>query len=142
MTLASVTPLHESWGLNNRLLLALPPATLDRILRAAEPVSLVKGQKIAAAGQPINHIHFINRGLVCATKAIEDGRMVEIAAIGTEGTTEFVALLGMDRAVVDMVVRIPGTAIRIRRDAFMHEMENDKPLRQLMQHYVLSGSAK
>ncbi len=139
MPLASITPLHERRGINNRLLLALPPATLDRIIRISEPVSLVRRQKIETADQPINHIHFINRGLVCAIKTMEDGRAVEIAAIGVEGTTEFVALLGMDRALVDMVVHIPGTAVRIGRKAFMQEMENDKPLRQLMQDYVRFG---
>jgi CRP-like cAMP-binding protein len=139
MPMASITPLHERRGINNRLLLALPPVTLDRILRISEPVSLVRGQQIVTVGQPIKYIHFINRGLVCATKTMEDGRMVEIAAIGVEGTAEFVALLGMDRALVDMVVRIPGTAIRVERNAFIHEMENDEPLRQLMQRYVRFG---
>ena len=113
MPMASITPLHECRGVNNRLLLALPPATLDRILRVSDPVTLARGQKIEAVGQPINYVHFINRGLVCAIKIMEDGRIVEVAAIGVEGTTEFVALLGMDRAVVDMVVHIPGTALRI-----------------------------
>jgi CRP-like cAMP-binding protein len=136
---ATVTPLRENRGINNRLLLALPPVTLDRVLRVSEPVSLVRAQQIETAGQPINYIHFVNRGLVCATKTMKDGRMVEIAAIGTEGTTEFVALLGMDSALVDMVVCIPGTAIRIRREAFMLEMENDRPLRQLMHRYVRFG---
>lgn len=139
MTMASITPFHTCRGINNRLLLALPPATLDRILRISEPVSLARGQQIEAVGQPIKSIHFVNRGLVCAAKAMEDGRVVEVAAIGTEGVAEFVALLGMDRSLVDMVVRVPGTAIRIKREAFMHEMENDKPLRQLMQSYVRFG---
>jgi CRP-like cAMP-binding protein len=139
MPVVSITPLHERRGINNRLLLALPPVTLDRILRISEPVSLVRGRQIETVGQPIRCIHFVNRGLVCATKTMEDGRVVEIAAIGTEGTTEFVALVGMDRALVDMVVRIPGTAIRIRREDFIHEMENDEPLRHLMQSYVRFG---
>jgi CRP-like cAMP-binding protein len=139
VTMASITPFHTCRGINNRLLLALSPATLDRILRISEPVSLARGQQIEAVGQPIKCIHFVNRGLVCAAKTMEDGRIVEIAAIGTEGVAEFVALLGMDRSLVDMVVRVPGTAIRIKREAFMHEMENDKPLRQLMQGYVRFG---
>ena len=139
MPLVPITPLHDHRGINNRLLLALPPETLDRILRASEPVSMVRRQKIETVDRPIDHIHFINRGLVCATKTMEDGRAVEIAAIGVEGTTEFVALLGMDRALVDMVVHIPGTAVRLGRKAFMQEMEKDKPLRQLMQDYVRFG---
>ena len=40
MPTASITSLHERRGINNRLLLALSPATLDRILRISEPVSL------------------------------------------------------------------------------------------------------
>jgi CRP-like cAMP-binding protein len=139
MPCASITPLHQRRGINNRLLLALPPATLDRILRISEPISLVKGQQIETFGQPIRYVHFVNRGLVCATKTMEDGRIVEIAAIGTEGTPEFVALLGMDTALVDMVVHIPGTAIRIRREALMLEIANDQRLRQLTQAYVRFG---
>jgi hypothetical protein len=64
MPMASITPFHERRAINNRLLLALPPATLDRILRISEPVSLVRRQKIETVEQPINYIHFINRGMV------------------------------------------------------------------------------
>lgn len=38
-----------------------------------------------------------------------------------------------------MIVQIPGTALRIERDALMHEMENDKTIRHLMQNYVFFG---
>ena len=139
MSLASIVPFHQHRGINNRLLLALPAGTLDRLLRISESVDLVRGQQIETAGQSIKYVHFVNRGLVCATKTMEDGRVVEIAAIGTEGTTDFVALLGMDCALVDMVVRIPGTALRIRREAFVREMGTDKLLSRLMQDYVRFG---
>jgi CRP-like cAMP-binding protein len=80
-SIVPVRPRHEPRGINNRLLLALPPATLERILRVSEPVSLVRGQRIDCADQPIKHIHFINRGLVCIAKTMEDGRTVEIAPL-------------------------------------------------------------
>jgi len=131
-----VTPLHERKGINNRLLLALPPATLDRILRLSEPVSLVRRQRIDFVNQPIKHIHFINRGLVCIFKTLEDGRTAEIGAIGIEGVTNLLPLVGVDRAVLETIVQIPGTALRIGCDALMREMENDKALRYLMQNYV------
>ena len=130
------TPLHECRGINNRLLLALPPATLDRILRVSEPVSLVRGQRIDRADQPIKHIHFINRGLVCIFKTLEDGRTVEIGAIGIEGVSNLLPFVDIDRAILDVVVQIPGTALRIGRDALMREMENDNTIRHLMQNYV------
>jgi CRP-like cAMP-binding protein len=143
--LAQITPLnvHEHpqrhKGINNRLLLALPPATLDRILRFSEPVSLVRGQQLERIDHPIEHIHFINRGLVCAFKTMEDGRTVEIGAIGIEGTTNLLALVGSDRALLDTVVQIPGTALRMGRAALIQQMENERDLRHLMQNYVRFG---
>jgi CRP-like cAMP-binding protein len=133
------TPLHERRGINNRLLLALPPATLDRILRVSEPVSLVRGQRIDCADQPIKHIHFINRGLVCIVKTLEDGRTVEIGAIGIEGVANLLPFVGIQRTILDVVVQIPGTALRTGCDAMRREVENDNAFRQLMQNYVRFG---
>jgi CRP-like cAMP-binding protein len=139
----AVTPLPEQprgpIGINNRLLLALPPPTLVRILKVSEPVSLVRGQRIDYADHPIKHIHFINRGLVCIVKTMEDGRTVEIGAIGIEGVTNLLPLVGVDRTILETIVQIPGTALRIGRDALMHEMENDDIIRHLLQNYVRFG---
>lgn len=132
-------PLHERTGINNRLLLALPPSTLGRILRVSEPVSLVRGQQIDRADQPIRHIYFINRGLVCIVKTLADGRTVEIGAIGTEGVANLLPLVGVDRTILDVVVQIPGSALRIGCDVMRREMENDEAFRLLMQSYVRFG---
>ena len=88
MRVTAVKSPHERRGVNNRLLLALPPLSLERILRLSEPVSLARGQRIDRADQPITHIHFINRGLVCIAKTLEDGKTVEIGAIGIEGVAK------------------------------------------------------
>lgn len=132
-------PLHESRGINNRLLLALPSGTLDRILKVSEPVSLVRGQRIDCAGQPIKHIHFINRGLVSIGKTLEDGRTVEIGAIGIEGVANLLPFIGIQKAILDAVVQIPGTALRMGCDAMTRELENDKAFRQIVQNYVRFG---
>ncbi|MDP2372280.1 Crp/Fnr family transcriptional regulator [Reyranella sp.] len=140
MNVTSISPGQappvERRGINNRLLLALPPATLDRILRVSEPVSLVRGQKIDRADQPIRHIHFINRGLVSIAKTLEDGRTVEIGAIGIEGVANLLPLVGIHKTILDVIVRIPGTALRMGCDALRGELENDDAFRQVMQSYV------
>jgi CRP-like cAMP-binding protein len=143
MSISSITPLktarHDRRGINNRLLLALPAATLDRILRASEPVSLVRGQRIDCAGQPIKHIHFINRGLVSIAKTLEDGRTVEIGAIGIEGVANLLPFVGIHKAILDAVVQIPGTALRMGCDAMGRELENDDAFRRVVQNYVRFG---
>ncbi|CAG1010904.1 MAG: Crp/Fnr family transcriptional regulator [Rhizobiaceae bacterium] len=134
-----IRPRHEHRGINNRLLLALPPASLEHILRLAEPVSLTRGQRIDCADQPIRHVHFINRGLVCIAKTMEDGRMVEIGAIGIEGVANLLPLIGIHTTILDVFVQMPGTALRIRSDALQAEIERDGVLRQVMQNYVRFG---
>lgn len=132
-------PLHEGRGINNRLLLALPPATLDRILRVSEPVSLVRGQRLDRADQPIKHIHFINRGLVCIVKTLEDGRTVEIGATGTEGVANLLPFVGIHTTLLDVVVQIPGTALRMGCDDMRRELEHDEAFRQVTQNHVRFG---
>lgn len=132
-------PLRECKGINNRLLLALPSATLERILRISEPVSLIRRQRIDCADQPVKHIHFINRGQVCIVKTLQDGRTVEIAAIGIEGVANLLPFVGIDRTILDVVVQIPGTALRMGCDALSREMENDGAFRQVTHNYVRFG---
>lgn len=143
MRMVSITraqsPLEQRRGINNRLLLALPEATLNRLLRLSEPVSLVRGQRIDRADQPIRHVHFINRGLVCISKTMEDGRTIEIGAIGTEGVANLLPFLGIKKTILDVVVQIPGTALRIGCDAIRREVENDAALRQVVQDYARFG---
>lgn len=137
-SIVSAPPAHER-GINNRLLLALSPATLDRILQASEPVSLVRGQRIDCAGQPIKYIHFINRGLVCIAKTLEDGRTIEIGAIGIEGVANLLPFVGIQKTILDVVVQIPGTALRMGCDAMRRELENDSAFRQVVHNYARFG---
>ena len=74
-------------NINNRILLALPRASLGRIEGVLDPVSLTRGQVIARIDRPLTHVYFINRGIVSVVKTMSDGRMVEIGAVGIEGMT-------------------------------------------------------
>jgi CRP-like cAMP-binding protein len=84
----------------------------------------------------MNHIHFINRGLACIVKVMADGRTVEIGAIGIEGATNPLLLVNGARAPLETIVQIPGSALRMGRQALNCEMENDRAFRDLMQRYL------
>jgi CRP-like cAMP-binding protein len=135
-----VTPLPEQVrgprGINNRLLLSLPPASLDKILRISQPVSLVRRQRLSQVDDATKYVYFVNRGLVSIVKTMEDGRTIEIGAVGLAGMTSPLSLLGIDKELLDLIVQIPGTALRIGRDALLHEVENDDSIRHLLQHHL------
>jgi len=118
--------------ITNRILGSLPRATLKRILPDLEPLSTVRGQVIDQVDRPIEYLYFINRGLVSFVKTMQDGRTVEVGAVGIEGITDPNALFGIDKAIVGSIVQIPGTALRIRRAILLREMAMDDALREMM----------
>jgi CRP-like cAMP-binding protein len=123
--------------INNRVLLSLPPRTLKRLLPALSLITTTRGQIIDHVDQPVEHLHFINRGLVSFVKTMHDGRSVEVRTVGIEGVTDPTAVFGLDVAVTESVVQIPGSALRIKRDVLSHEMEHDEALRDMMRHYAV-----
>jgi hypothetical protein len=125
----------------NRILSSLSQATLRRILPNLEPMNIVRGQIIDQVDRPIEYIYFVNRGLVSFVKSMQDGRTVEVGAVGIEGITYPNALFGVDKAIVGSMVQIPGTAVRIRRDILQREMEKDSALLDMMHkcaHFAIS----
>lgn len=128
--------LVEPLGFTNRILLALPHASLDRIKPFLEPLIMERGQVIDRMNGPIKHMYFVNRGLVSVVKTMRDGRTVEIGAVGLEGVTDPNALFGIDRALLETMVQIPGSAFRIEREILKREMGRDVAVRDIMQKYI------
>jgi CRP-like cAMP-binding protein len=128
--------MHEHEGVTNRILLGLPPETLKRLRPAFEPLDLPRGRTIDQIDRPIEFFYFVNRGLVSVIKTMRDGRTVEVGAIGPEGVTDPYALFGIDRAIHETIVQVPGTAFRIARDTLRDGMAEDDALRQLLHRYA------
>lgn len=120
----------------NCILRSLPAATMERLWPALEPLATRQHQVIDHVDGPIEYLYFINRGLVSLIKVMDDGRMVEVGAVGIEGVTDPNALFGIDKAVIETVVQIPGGAFRIRREMLGRELERDAALRRVLEKYA------
>ncbi len=92
---------------------------------------------IYAGGAAVEHAYFVNGGLVSLVKVMEDGRSVEIAAVGTEGLLGLFGAYGFGRALVDHIVQVPATALRINRSKLQNELTKHAALRRVMTHYLL-----
>jgi len=131
-----MTPLLERDGIANQLLLSLPEASLARLGPRLEAFELKRGEVLVQVDMPIKYMYFVNRGLVSLVKTMRDGRTVEIEAVGFEGIADPNMLFGVDAALLESVVQIPGTAFRIARDELQQAMASDPALRGQMQKYV------
>ena len=117
----------------NRVLLALPHPTWERIASRLEFVDIRNGQVLYRVGDQIEHLYFINRGLVSLIKTMQDGRGVEIGAVGIEGIAGLGALYGIESAILEWVCQISGDAFRVDRSWLRDEMTQDRALQELLQ---------
>jgi CRP-like cAMP-binding protein len=120
----------------NRLLLALPPSHLKRLMPELEHIECQRGQVLMDADSSLDHVFFPDSGVVSVVAVYEDGNIIEMATIGREGCTGIQAVLGAKSSSVRLLVQIPGTAAKMSRPAFMRAMRSVPAFRSLMFAYV------
>ena len=83
-------------SISNRLLVALPREDLDFLRPHLEAVLLPHKQTLSEPNAPINHVHFVQEGMVSLVQPLENGAMIEVGMIGNEGFVGVPVLLGAD----------------------------------------------
>src|ERR1700737_2241171 len=71
----------------NRLLLALPPRNLKRLMPELEHIRCQQVQVLMDADSSLDHLFFPDRGVVSVVAVYADGHVIEMATIGREGCT-------------------------------------------------------
>src|SRR3984893_778011 len=120
----------------NRLLHALPPSHLKRLMPELEYIECQRGQVLMDADSSLDHVYFPDSGVVSVVAVYEDGNIIEMATIGREGCTGVQAILGAKSSSVRLLVQIPGTAAKMSRMAFTLAMQSMPSFRSLMDAYV------
>lgn len=127
---------HEHDTIANRILLALPPASFKQLSRHLEHVDLRRGQVLHRSDEPVRRLYFVNRGMVCLVKTMQDGRTIEVGATGLDGVTTPEVLFGSNAAILDGVVQVPGSAFVIDRAFLRRTLSKNRIFRELLQGYL------
>ncbi|MGZ5828291.1 MAG: Crp/Fnr family transcriptional regulator [Xanthobacteraceae bacterium] len=120
----------------NRLLLALPPNYLSRILPALEHVPCERHQILLDADSSLDHVYFPEKGVISVVAVYANGNIIEMATIGREGCSGVQAVLGATVSSVRLLVQIPGSAMRMPRAEFDLAMQTVPSFKALMFSYV------
>jgi CRP-like cAMP-binding protein len=120
----------------NRLLLALPPSDLKRLMPELEHIACHREQVLMDADSSLDHVFFPDSGVVSVVAVYADGRIIEMATIGREGCTGMQAVFGAKTSSVRLLVQIPGDAAKMPRAAFTRAMGSMPSFRSLMYAYV------
>ncbi len=126
----------------NRLLAALPTDELDRLARHAEEVELTRRQCLLMPATRIDHVYFLQQGMVSLVQPLQDGAMVELALVGREGFIGIAVVLGSATTPSEAMVQIPGPALRLRASVLREEIGRSPFLLALLLRYVLALHAQ
>ena len=121
----------------NRLLAGLPDDDRELLVPVLEYMPLSLRQSIEIAGKPIAHVYFPESGcLSVMAHAPGNNRRIEVALIGYEGLSGLGVVLGDNRAINDVVVRIAGAGWRASADDMAEAMRRSNALYQHLLRYV------
>jgi CRP-like cAMP-binding protein len=126
---------NSNWP-GNRLLLALPPRDLKRLMPELEHIRCGREQVLMDADSSLDHVFFPDSGVVSVLAVYADGSVIEMATISREGCTGMQAFFGAKASSVRLLVQIPGSAAKMSRATFVRAMESMPSFRNLMSAYV------
>ncbi len=101
----------------NRLLTGLSPDDSDLLQPHLEPVSLDLRQFVVEAGQTMEHVIFIERGIISVLADTSAGRY-EVGLIGPEGMAGLPVVLGIEHSPHTYLVQAAGEGYRISAQDF------------------------
>jgi len=122
----------------NRLLALLPAQELAQLWPRLERTELVSRQTLHLPEQRIVNVYFPESGYVSRLAPMDDGDFAEIGLIGPEGMVGMSVLHGDDQDSFEMMVQVPGTALRLDVALFHDALERLPSLRPLLLRYTLA----
>jgi CRP-like cAMP-binding protein len=122
--------------LRNRILAALPAHELERIEPFLERVDLQVRHVLIDPNRPIEHVYFVEEGIVSILGVMEDGTAVETATVGNEGMVGTPVFLGTDRMAAQAFTQVSGWAHRLPADVLRQELARGGQLPRLLGLYT------
>lgn len=124
-------------NIENLLLAALPADDLQRVLPQLEMVPLKLKELLHKPGERIDYVYFPGGGFCSIVTILEDGSMVEAAAVGREGLVGLAATTDTDTPVstASMAQSDVNVCYRMRAENFRHEMERCGPFNTIVTRY-------
>lgn len=120
----------------NKLLAALPPEEMGRLLPELEMVSLARGEDVRGAQDGDGFVHFPQSAVISHLTVLKDGGTTEVALIGNEGLVGLSVIFDTQAPEQWARVAIPGSTLRVRAATLKREFERGGTLQRLLLRYT------
>jgi CRP-like cAMP-binding protein len=119
----------------NKVLLAIPDNEFRSLRPHLESIDLPDHVVLHEPHQPLEHLHFLNEGLVSLVVVLTDGKTVEAGIVGNEGVIGIPALAGLNRSPLQEITQISGSCVRVASGALQELLPNAPQLRRRLEVY-------
>lgn len=116
----------------NKLLSALPAADYEVVASYLEHCDLPKGTVLAKPGEPIEHVHFLTKGIGSVITVTGDDNRAEAGLFGSEGYVPAHAAAGLRVSPHEIVIQIEAEAYKLHFDAFVQLLDENKNFRTVV----------
>jgi len=120
----------------NLILSQLPDDEYLALAPHLMPVDLPLGKQLSEPNLPIEHVYFLNSGLISTDVLTEKGEQVEVGVIGREGFSGLPALLDQPQMSHSVIIQGIGEGLRIRSSIVRDEFIKGGVLQQLVHAFT------
>jgi CRP-like cAMP-binding protein len=122
----------------NLILRALPRDDLERLFPYLELVQLKPKRLLHHASVRVEHLYFIEEGLLAAVAKADQRKSVAVWLIGPEGVSGLPLILGEKITTYSRLVVVGGWALRIRSDDLRRALQDIESLRTLLFRHIFA----
>lgn len=122
----------------NTVLLSLPDEEFSLLRPFLEPVPLPRYQILYEQAGKIDHVYFLNEGMISLVVITSDGRSVEVGISGRQDVVGASLTFGVHYAATRAIVQLPGSGLRIASDFLIQQIGHCENLRRACERLLLT----
>ncbi len=122
--------------IRNRLLAYISPSDFELLRPHLQPITLDRDYVLVKPNEPIEHVYFVEYGMVSVVAEKADGRSIEVGVYGRDGMGATTVLLGSDQSPHHQYMQIGGSGFQVPTAVFLELVEQSRTLRNMMLRYV------
>ena len=123
-------------GLQNRLLLALPPAERELLFPRLIEIEMPLHTILQKSDAPVERFHFVETGTVSMIAIMQNGTQIEVGLVGAEGVVGLPLFLGAMPSPLEGLVQVKGRSLFLPSTAFQAALQDCPSLSGLLLRYV------
>ncbi|MDQ2081110.1 Crp/Fnr family transcriptional regulator [Xanthobacteraceae bacterium Astr-EGSB] len=127
---------QAKWPPRNQILTTLGTRELEHLRPMLEPVTMKARCILSHSKAPLEHVYFVEEGLISVLAQIDQRRVVEVWLIGSEGVMGIPLVLGGSASPHRRIVALGGSAYRMSASAVQAAMQRFPSFAALLLRYV------